>query len=171
MAGEYARIKRLIWLDDDFLDLSPIAQWLYFYLLTDDLSLAGVADWRPKRIIPKSKGLTLDVLESAATELQDALYLVIDEDTEEALIRSFIRHDGLLKQPKMGVAVAKAYGAVASRKLRGVLVHELKRLQVDDPMLKGWDSLTEILRKPSLNPTEIAAERVPETVSLTGWGT
>lgn len=159
MAGDYARIKRSIWIDDDFLDRSPVAQWLYFHLLTSDLSLAGVADWRPKRVVPKAAGLTLDLVEAAAREMEDELYLIIDEDTEEVLVRSFIRHDGLLKQPKMGVAVAKAYGSIASRNLRSILVHELQRLQYDEPKLNGWDSLSDILQKPSLDPSEYVVNK------------
>lgn len=168
MAGDYARIKRAIWIDEDFLDRSPVAQWLYFHLLTSDLSLAGVSDWRPKKIVPKSTGLTVDVVTSAAEEMQDALYLIIDDDTEEVLIRSFVRHDGLLKQPNMGVAVAKAYGSIASRELRAVMVYELQRLHHEEPKLSGWDALSEILKKPSLDPAVYVVGKASENLRETG---
>lgn len=165
MAGDFTRIRRDIWMDDEFLSLSVPAQWLYFYLLTSSITLAGVADWRPKRITPRAVGLSTELIESAAEELTKGLYIVVDEDTEEALVRSFIKHDGLLKQPNMGVAVAKAYGATSSRILRGVIVHELRKLVVAEPTLGGWKALTEVLEKPSIDPSGL----VPESLQDATW--
>lgn len=166
-----------IWGDDDFLDLSPMAQWLYWHLMSHpDLSYCGVADWRPGRIVPKAAGLTIDVVESAADELCHGRYVIIDEGTEEVLVRSFVRSDGLLKQKNMGVAVAKAYASVASREIRGVIVHELKRLHGENRDWTSWEALSGVLRKRSINPfaedpetlPETHPERVPERVSLMG---
>lgn len=153
MSRLYAQIQLSIWDDEDFLDLSMPAQWLYFYLSTNtDLSYAGVMDWRLKKIRPKASALTLDVLEAAAAELIEAVYIVVDEDTEEVLVRSFMRADGLLKQKNMGAAVAKAYSSIASRHLRAVVVHELARLQSENPSWGSWDGLTDVLTKRSTNP-------------------
>lgn len=153
MARTFAMTRVEIWGDDEFLDLSPMAQWLYWNLMSHpDLSYCGVTDWRPGRIVPKASGLTLDVVESAADELAAARYVLIDEGTEEVLVRSFMRNDGLLKQANMGVAVAKAYAAVASRDLRGVVVHELKRLHEENAAWKSWEALAEVTRKRSVDP-------------------
>lgn len=153
MSRIYAQIQLSIWDDEDFLDLSMPAQWLYFYLSTNaDLSYAGVTDWRIKKIRPKAAALTLDVLEAAAAELIDAVYIVVDDDTEEVLVRSFMRADGLLKQKNMGAAVAKAYSSIASRHLRAVVVHELLRLQTENPSWGSWNGLTDVLQKTSINP-------------------
>lgn len=158
MARTFAQTHVSIWGDDDFLDLSPMAQWLYWHLYSQpELSYAGVTDWRPGRIVPKSSGLTLDVVESAADELTQACYIVIDDGTEEVLVRSFMRSDGLLKQKNMGAAVAKAYASVASRDIRGVIVHELKRLHEENPTWTSWPALAAILRKRSINPFADAA--------------
>ncbi|MFF2029533.1 hypothetical protein [Arthrobacter sp. NPDC058192] len=81
MARQYGQIKVGIWVDDDFLDLSPMAQWLFIHLSTHaDLSHCGVVDWRLERIVPKAKGLTLNILESAAQELIENVYIVADDD-------------------------------------------------------------------------------------------
>lgn len=158
MARQYGQIKVDIWVDDDFLDLSPMAQWLFIHLSTHaDLSHCGVVDWRLKRIVPKAKGLTLDILESAAQELIDEVYIVTDEDTEEVLVRSFMRSDGLLKQRNMGAAVAKAYASVASRKIRGVVVHELHRLKNENPEWTSWGALQDAMAGRSINPREMAS--------------
>lgn len=155
MARDHARIHLSMWTDDDFLDLTPAAQHLYFLFLTSPhLSYAGVGDWRPARILPMASGWTRDDLERAAQELAHRLFIVVDEDTEEVLVRSFIRHDGLMKQPRMAVAMSRAYAAIASRSIRQVVVHELQRLHEDEPDMKGWgaDAL-DILKKRSVNPS------------------
>lgn len=171
MARTFAKTHVSIWGDDDFLNLSPMAQWLFWHLYTQpELSYCGVTDWRPGRIIPKASGLTTDVLDAAADELAQAVYIVIDEATEEVLVRSFIRNDELLKQKNMGAAVAKAYSAVASRDLRGVVVHELKRLHAENPKWTSWEALDDVLRKRSVNPFDDAPERGSGNPSIKGSG-
>lgn len=158
MARQYGQIKVGIWVDDDFLDLSPMAQWLFIHLSTHaDLSHCGVVDWRLKRIVPKATGLTIGILESAAQELIDNVYIITDEDTEEVLVRSFMRSDGLLKQRNMGAAVAKAYASVSSRTIRGVVVHELHRLQTENPEWTSWGALKDALGSRSINPREMGS--------------
>lgn len=96
MAREFAPIKLAIWSDDDWRDLSPLARYLYLTLLTSPtLNHCGVADWRPARIASLN-GMTAAEVEDTGAELVDALYLVIDEDSEEVLIRSFIRNDHVM---------------------------------------------------------------------------
>ncbi|PMC63393.1 hypothetical protein CJ204_00810 [Corynebacterium xerosis] len=140
MAREYAQIRLTIWNDDDFRALTPPAQWLYFLLLTHPtLTMAGVGDWRPSRLAVLA-GADVDLIENAAVELAQRLYVVIDADTEEYLVRSFHRNDDLLKMPNMATAAARAAVKVTSAGLRGVLVHELHRLRGERPDLKGWAS-------------------------------
>ena len=156
-----------IWQDDDWRDLSPLARYLYFTLLTSaTLSHCGVADWRPARIAALN-GMTAGEVEHFGAELIEALYLVVDEGSEEVLIRSFIRNDGLMKQPKMAVAMASAHGSVASQGIRGVIVHELNRLREDYPNLSGWGSekASELLRLRSVDPSTYGSERGPEKIS------
>jgi hypothetical protein len=158
MARQYGQIKVSIWVDDDFLDLSPMAQWLFIHLSTHaDLSHCGVVDWRLKRIVPKATGLTIGILESAAQELIENVYIIADEDTEEVLVRSFMRSDGLLKQRNMGAAVAKAYASVSSRTIRGVVVHELHRLKTENPEWTSWGALKDALASRSINPREMGS--------------
>lgn len=156
MAREYAQVRLAIWGDDDFRALSPRAQHLYLTLLTSpSLSHCGVGDWRPKRIAALAAGWSAGEVEEAAAELVGKLFIVVDEDTEEVLVRSFLRHDGLMKQPKMATAMASAHAAVASTVLRRVIVHELQRLKQDHPELKGWGSekASELLSKESVDPS------------------
>ena len=168
MARDRANIRTDIWNDDDFRSLSPQAQLLYLQLLTSaTLTYAGVADWRPKRIAALAGGRTSDEVERAARELEAGLYVVIDEATEEVLIRSFLKHDGLLQKPNVTKAMVTAYGQVYSLDLKGVIVHELNRLVEKFPTWRGFAlrevqdllgnrsiSPSELIRNPSGNPSE-----------------
>ena len=154
MARDHARVELNIWADDDWLDLTPGAQHLYLVLLTHpDLSYAGVADWRPNRLRAMASHWDTDDVKRAAEELARNLYIVVDEDTEEALVRSFVRNDGLMKQPNLAKAMVKAARSIASRSIRAVLVHELLRLREDHPDLKGWESADELLSWRSTDPS------------------
>ncbi|PKV80868.1 hypothetical protein [Nocardia fluminea] len=155
MAREHARIWLRIWSDDLFRSLSPQAQHLFFVLLTSpSLSYAGVCDWRPGRIAANAEGWSAGEVVVAGDELVRKLFVVIDEDSEEAMLRSFIRNDDILKNPNVAVSMALAFGGIASRVLRGVVVHELKRLYADRPELKGWgrDAVTALLDRTAINP-------------------
>lgn len=155
MARDHARVALSVWADDDWRDLSPAAQHLYFVLLTQPtLSYAGVADWRPARLRALASPWRRDGFDRAAAELARRLYVVVDEDTEEVLIRSFVRHDGLMKQRNMAVSMVRAYEAIASRGIRAVFVHELARLREDDPELSGWVSCEHVLDNRSIDPAE-----------------
>ena len=155
MARDHARVSLSVWADDDWRDLSPAAQHLYFVLLTQPtLSYAGVADWRPARIRALASQWTGDIFDRAARELAKNLYIVVDEDTEEVMIRSFVRHDGLMKQRNMAVSMVRAYEATASKGIRGVFVHELARLREDEPELAGWVSCAHLLENRSFDPAD-----------------
>lgn len=139
MARQHTRISVDLWNDDDWLNLTPRAQHLYLVFLTSpDLSYAGVADWRPGRLKNRAAEWPMLELMMAAQELSEAHFLVFDDETEEVLVRSFLRHDGLMKQPRMSVSMANAFGKIASRPIRAVVVHELQRLKREMPDLEAW---------------------------------
>jgi hypothetical protein len=156
MARDHAQIRLDMWGDDDWRKLTVPAQHLYMLLLTSpSLSFCGVADWRPARIAQLAEDWTLEDVLEAAAELTDRLFLVIDDATEEVLIRSFVRHDGLMKMPNMATAMATSHAAIASAKLRGVVVHELRRLHEKQPDLPGWRSkrALAVLERDCVNPS------------------
>lgn len=149
----YTRILTSLWSDDDFTALSWQAQWLYVAVLTGPgRTLCGVADWRPKRLKARAVGLTEDGLDAVAEELEEAYFLVIDRDTEEVLVRSYVRNDSLMKMPNMATAMVKAFHTVTSKTLRAVIVHELQRRHREEPDLKGWnEAVMDLLNRPSLD--------------------
>lgn len=164
MAKKFAQIRPDIWLDDDWRSLTAGAQHLYFVVLTDpQLSYAGVADWKPGRLSQRAAEWTLLDVMKAAVELSYARFLVFDQDTEEVLVRSYLRHDGLLTQPRMAVSMANAFGSIGSNKLRAVVVHELTRLKKENPDLPAWEKpqLKTVLRQNALNAKEIDPDLEP----------
>lgn len=132
MARNYASIKVSIWADDDFRKLSPTAQHLYFVLLTSvDLELTGVTDWRPKRVAKLAAGWTEAGVRKAAAELEAARYVLFDEETEQALVRTFIRHDGVLKNPKTAIGMVAKWGPIESIRLKATIAETARDAQRD----------------------------------------
>lgn len=155
MARDHSRILLSIWADDDWRGLSPLAQHLYLVILTQPtMTYAGVADWRPARLRAMSRGWTKSMFNTAAVELSERLYIFPDDETEEVLVRSFVKHDGLMKQKNMAVAMCRAYEGTASAGIRGVFIHELKKLHESDPRLAGWANALHLLENRSVDPSD-----------------
>ncbi|GAY12059.1 hypothetical protein [Pseudonocardia sp. N23] len=126
----YAQIFTSIWTDDDFRKVSERGQRLYFVLLSQaDINYAGVLPLTVGRWARCCTAMTRRDVEDGLDELADRGYVVLDWDTEELLVRSFMRNDGLWKQPRMlGVALREALGT-ASQALRQALARECGRLR------------------------------------------
>ncbi len=161
---DHARVNLDIWNDDDWLDLSPAAQHLYFVLWTSpSLSYCGVGDWNPKKIAQRSKKWTVEAVERAAAELNRELFALFDPGTDEFLLRSWIKHDGLWRMPNMAVSMANARAAVASRTLRGVIVFEVAKLRSSHPESKGWerDAVIKMLQQKAIDPALLTPTLTP----------
>lgn len=164
MAMDHAKVRRNIWADEDFRELPAMSQWLYLYIITSPtLSYCGVADWRPARIAASSANLTPLEVDVAAVELEMGHYLIIDRETEEALVRSWVKHDELMDRWNMAAAMTRTYSQVASKVLRGVIVHELHRLKSAQPTLRGWErsDVVKVMGKPSIAPEDALSEVRP----------
>ena len=141
MAREKANVQTSLWGNPEWKGLGVVEQWLYFHLLSHPrLSYAGVADWLPKRVAAASSGLTVDQVEQAGRGLQSARFVFVDESTDEVLVRSFLRHDGLLKQPRLSVSMVNAFSGIASLNIQKIVVHELQKLADEFPEWKAFES-------------------------------
>lgn len=139
MPRDRANIRIDLWADEDWRRLSVNAQHLYILLLSHStLSYAGVADWRPKRLAPLTADRTPESLEEAAEELKNAAFIYPDDDTEEVLIRSFVRHDGVIRHPKLHVSMANDFASIASARIREFVAFELQKLHQEDHELALW---------------------------------
>ncbi|AYG02391.1 hypothetical protein [Gryllotalpicola protaetiae] len=161
MARDYAAVDRTLWGDSDFRTLTAGAQALYFKIATaPNLSWCGVVDFRPARLAAlTAEQTTLDLL-VAAQELADRWWLVIDQQTEEALVRGFLRHDRVMWQAHLAVSVAKSYATVVSAKIRAVIVAELRRLKKEHPELSAWEKaqVQGVLRQPAVDARDLETD-------------
>lgn len=139
MARDHARISVDIWSDPDWKTLEPVAQLVYIMLTSSpDLSYCGIHPLVPERLATKSSGMTGRRFRTALATLAAKRFVVVDETTAEILVRSYVRHDGVLKVPNVAKAMVKALARTHSTALRGVIVDELVRAQKDNPDAKGW---------------------------------
>jgi hypothetical protein len=133
VARDHARFYVHTWTDDeDWKALSPLAKLLYLQLLGQKrLTYAGLLDLSVKRWGRAHPGVPLDQLRAALSELDNKRFVVVDQDTEEVLIRTFIRNDELYKQPQVLAAALRAAFDIESPILRAALAVELRRLPVE----------------------------------------
>lgn len=127
MARSHGKILVDVWLDPDWVELDPQEHWTYFMLLSQaKLTLVGSIDYRPHHWSEYSRKLTPDRVHYSCGLLEDAGYVCIDIVTEELLVRSMTRHDGLRTgNPKLLKGLWTAWKGVASRGLRKVAVDNM----------------------------------------------
>lgn len=126
MARDHARIQCAIWRDAEFTSLSKDAQRIYMLLLSQpNLSLCGRLDYTPGRWANLAGDDSVTEIEDAIGELQTAMFVLVDEDAAEIIIRSFVRHDGVCDAANLIQAMWKAWGGMFSDTLRQAVVQEL----------------------------------------------
>lgn len=125
MARNFARVSTAVWADPTWRALGAGRQHMYLLLLSQPkLTLAGSLDvktrvWADMAELPES-----DIVE----RLQglDVLGLIaVDWETEELVIRTFVRHDLVLSNRKTAKGMWSAWGAIESQRLREVVVANL----------------------------------------------
>jgi hypothetical protein len=142
MARDHARIYTGIWEDPDFLALRVAEQHAYFMLVSNlGLSRCGVITYIPARFEHLASDLTEAKLRKAIDGLRSSRFAVIDARTQEILVRSYVRHDGVLDRLNMGKATGTAFEAVVSPDLRAAIGVELARHMKEKPDLQGWEGL------------------------------
>jgi hypothetical protein len=146
MARDHARMQTSLWRPgSDFRSLPMDAQWAYEMLCQQDgLSYAGVIDYRPGRFAVLAEDATPKKVSTAIRKLEVRKYVVIDRETEELLVRSYVRHDGVLDRTNMGKAVGRALVKVISSKIHGAILAELARHYEAKPDLSGWGGLRDL---------------------------
>lgn len=130
MAQEYVAMYRSRWSDDeDWRALSWSAQWLYDFLAQHpDRNEAGLLSFTIKKWTRFADGVTVADLRRSLGELDDAGFIVVDEETEEVLVRSFIRRATVYKHIRLFRNACVAIRAVESERIRSALGQELVRL-------------------------------------------
>ena len=162
MPRNYSKVYMTIWSDPDFRGLSAGAQWLYFIMLTrPTLSSCGVMAWREPKLVKLAEGVTVQGLRASAYELGQKRLIAVDPETEEGLVRSYVRHDGVLKSPNMTKKMVREYGEIASVKLMELVSIEVRRAISEDPSAGGIEAAEPIAKQfpnPSGNPSEMVPD-------------
>lgn len=164
MPRKFGSVNVEIWNDPEFRRLSPAAQHLYFVLWTaPNLSFCGVHEWRPARLTHLSAGFTEEHTKTVGACLWARHFIVVDEATEEVLVRSWARFDELLKQPRLAVSYSAAYASVYSPILRSVIVHETKKMRQMWPELTCWKDprVSSLLDHPSVSAKDLPTPEDP----------
>ena len=139
--GEYGKIFKRAWGDADFKALTCQQQLLYLKLVSQtDISLAGVLTLATIRWAGQTAGVTDKDIARTLAELEAARFIVCDRETQEVLVRSYVRNDLGWRSSKTMKAVKAAVGRILSPRLRGVISAEL--LKVDTSGLSDRKSET-----------------------------
>lgn len=129
MARSFAAVYTRIWADPTWRALDVDSQHLYLLLLSqDNLNLAGVIPLQLRRWSKCVAGWDVAAVDEALERLQTQSFVVVDEDTEEVLIRTLIRNDGAYKAPGSLKAILTLAGAAQSAAIRATLAVELGKL-------------------------------------------
>ena len=157
MARTYAPIHCTIWSDPAFLALSSGAQRLYILALSQPtISLCGVVAYTPKRWALLAPDTSAKQITKALSELVAKGFVLVDEDTEELMIRSFVKHDGIEKKPNVIKGMWTAWQATHSPRLRAQFLKGLPK-GLPEHFPEGFD-------RSLLNPSET---QCPTTSSIT----
>lgn len=149
MSRNYAQIFTAIWRDPDFVTLSRPRQQAYFLLVTQpNISAAGALPLTVRRWAKLSADTTTAELLADIEHLHRVGMVVVDEDTEELLVRSFVRHDNGYRNPRRQPSIRDAAADIESPALRRVLARELVRLECP-----GW--------LPEMADVDLSAEQQP----------
>ena len=132
MARTHGRIYSRIW-DDDFAALTVDAQRAYLFLISQsDLTQAGVLGLRLKRWARLAMNSTADSIRADLAELEQARYIVVDDDTEEVLVRTFIRNDQVYRQPNVMLRAVEDCREITSARIKATMLAELDRIPLDE---------------------------------------
>ncbi|MFG1872181.1 hypothetical protein [Micromonospora arborensis] len=170
MSRRYANILTAIWRNDDFRALTGGGQRLFLLLCTQpDISAAGVLSLNIKRWSRCAKDTTPQSIVKDLQELEAGRFIVVDGDTEELLVRSFVRWDNGYGNPKRRPVIIRAAQEVESAAIRRSLTSEFNRLGlpvegVDDSLSA---SLPDSAPRPSLPPQQ-PVESFSQVNSLSG---
>ena len=133
MPRSHGRIMAAIWSDPDFIAMRGGAQRMFMFLLSQsDLSHAGLLPMRVNRWAKKAEDTTAATIRAELTYLAERGFVVLDEDTEEVLVRTMVRNDGVYKQPKVMLRLREDAKQIESPLLRAAFKVELNRLPLHE---------------------------------------
>lgn len=133
MARSRATIHCSIWDPNGHFRLqSGRAQRLYLLILTQgDLSLCGVCALTIDRWARLANDTSPSQVRKALQELVEDDYVLVDKETQEVWVRTFTKHDGVLRQPNVIVSMSRDFEAIQSVTIREAFLHGLPDTLLD----------------------------------------
>lgn len=126
MARSYAPLLTSTWADADFRALSGDAQRIYLLALSQpNMTYAGVVPYTSRRWARMASDTKPADIDEAVEELILRRFVVLDDETEELFVRSFVKHNGVLQQPQLRKAMVRAFGEILSPSIRAAFRAEL----------------------------------------------
>lgn len=173
MARRYGQIVSAIWNgDSEFRNLDAEPQRLYLVLVTQkDISSAGVLPLTIRRWASYAANTTPDDIWAALKQLVARRYIVCDYDTEEVLVRTFVKWDGGYGNRKRVAAIRGAASTVASPAIRASLARELDALGIAHQLAGGQAGMTSdrasdrASHDPSDTPPDAVSDRASDMAS------
>lgn len=159
MARREARLSVDIWDDPGFVALSPLAKLMFIFLFSQrELSYLGLLPLRERRWASRLPGLSAENVREALEELDAERFVVIDDDTEELLVRSFMRRDEVYRQPQLIRSARDSLPMVASDRIRAALAEELQRMAgMDGLHAASSEAIEDMLRSIEEGATRVNA--------------
>jgi hypothetical protein len=134
MARTESRTRVSIWSNEEFRDLTRDAQRVYWLLYSQpNINLCGVLAYTPGRWARYAADDGAEGIRTAVNELATHRFVLVDQDTEEIFVRSFMRNDGVWRSPKTRGAARGQVSTVMSKSLRDAIECEMARLEDEDP--------------------------------------
>jgi hypothetical protein len=131
MARSYAQFSTSMWRNADFLALPSALQRVYMMLGSQaDVSAVGVLHLSVTRWAGRAPDTTAADINRALDGLAARRFIVLDRDSEEVLLRAFLRWDNGYKNPKRQPAIKDAANDVESPAIVAALTVEFERVDM-----------------------------------------
>ncbi|MEV8638921.1 hypothetical protein AB0395_45430 [Streptosporangium sp. NPDC051023] len=166
MAGSFAKIYNRIWADSDFRSLTRGQQWLYFTLSSQpELNFAGVLTTTDRRLTGCAVDFTVPELRADLAALQARGYVVVDEEHDEILVRTYMRDDDAWRTPNVLTNIIRTATVVRSERVRAALAEEFALLDLDGLAGKKAEEMRDSIARVIETLTPKASARVVTTVT------
>jgi hypothetical protein len=126
MARTFAQFQLRIWVDEEWTGLTIEAQHLYKLLISqEDIGPSGLIPYRPRRWAKLSRNGSVEKVDAALDELDAASFVVLDRETAEVLVRTFIRGSENYKHVRLLRMALNQAERAESPRIRSALGQEL----------------------------------------------
>jgi hypothetical protein len=170
-ARRFGKTPMTRWAEKSWTDLTADAQWLYMHLMSQPTTdTAGVFPIRVTKWAKAAADMAVERVRAAARLLTERGWIAADGDTEEGLIRNYIRDDWA--GDKIFIGALGRTLLCQSALLRAVLLHEIENLgrAIKPDFREQVDSLITDLREsipPDLDVEVLPTSPVPTSSATT----